>query len=437
MKISSLKAALLCCLVLVGCSTGPQGRKQLVAPLPVSQAYSDADLRIKLATASSVASPCAGVECTRNQEFDAQVQSLGGRLAAAAFDNYPELIKRVSAFDFQVAEKAEPATTSNAAGKIVIYRGVQELGLDEAGVAFLLAREMGHVIGQHHDENSATRILLSVAAGVLFPALNLFNGSTAVAQQATQMTSATTLTTAAASTAASYVGSQAVLAGIKPDQLSEADLIALGLLEKEGWHLHDVVGVLSLADDINGSGAWVEDFRVSMARLQALDAEDQSTDLSQMPGAIALHVERECKAEPEASDAPLGDVPVMAREVAPEPVVVALAELPAAGDTHPESPAEAVPDEPVSEQVDEDIPLPPVRLQATPVLQRSGLSSAKSRLGKKMAKTADVKGVKKRRPGKPVVNAKHSAASKAAKPTKSGNGRKPSVKAKPARARRA
>ncbi len=435
------RAALVCGLMLAGCSTSPQGRKQITAPLPVSQAYSEADLRIKLATASTVATPCAGVECTRNQLFDAQVQELGGRLAQAAFDLYPELIQRVSAFQFEVVEKAEPGMTSNAAGKIVVYRGVQELGLDEAGLAFLLAREMGHVIGRHHDENSATRVLLSVAVGVLFPALHLFGGTTAVAQQATQITSATSLTTAAASTAASYVGSQAILAGLKPDQLSEADLVALGLLEKEGWHLHDVASVLNLAEEIKAGGTWVEDLRVSISHLQTLDAVDQSTDISNQAGAIVLNVERECSAGPPDQDVPepSGDMPVMAKEIAPLPV--AEEHVPEAASEAAPMSVEAVPEEslaadsaPVAEAGGYSVQN--VAPQASPTPARSHPAVKKMRAGNPAVKGKPPRQAsrKKTAPGKTVKSTRATGreARKAVKP-KSGSKRKVPAKSKPAR----
>lgn len=424
----------MCGLILAGCSTSPQGRKQITAPLPVSQAYSEADMRIKLATASTVAAPCAGVECTRNQAFDEQVQALGSRLALAAFDNYPDLLKRVSVFQFEMAEKAEPGTASNAAGKIVVYRGVQELGLDEAGVAFLLAREMGHVIGQHHDENSATRILLSVAAGVLFPALHLFSG-TAVAQQATQATSVTTLTSAAASTAASYVGSQAILAGIKPDQLSEADLIALGLLEKEGWHLHDVASVLNLAEGIKASDAWAEDLRISITHLQALDAADQSTDISSQAGAIVLNAERECRAAPdEPAPEPVSDVPVMVMEIAPEPIAENQASKEAAEEFPPVVAATAP--EAIKAAVIRAVenPAPHFRLQASPDLQRRHVVAKKTRLLKKAARGKPARQLagKKATQGK-AVKAPIRANPKAVKPKAGNKGKLP---AKPTPARR-
>ena len=258
--------------MLCACSTSPQGRQQITTPTAVSGVYSDVDMRIRLATAPSISAPCGGAECALNQDFDRQVQQLGSRLAKAAFDFYPDLGKRISKFEFVVAEKEELGSASNATGTIVIYRGVQKLNLDEMTLAFLIGREMGHVIGRHHDENSATRIILSVLAGVLFPAFNLFNGSAAAAQ-ATSATSTSLVASTAASTATSYVGSQVVLASVKPNQLSEADAIALGLLTKLGWSRREVTGALEAGMEASGDNGWAKDFRMSVGHVKALAAE--------------------------------------------------------------------------------------------------------------------------------------------------------------------
>lgn len=424
MKKSSFKVALACSFVIASCSTSPQGRKQLTAPLPVSEAYSDADMRIQLATASSVSSPCIGVECTRNQEFDQQVQSVGYRLALAAYVAYPELIKRVSEFQFEVAEKSEPGSTSNASGKIVIYRGVQKLEFDEAGVAFLVAREMGHVIGQHHEENSGTKILLSIAVGVLFPALHLFNGTAQLAQ-ATQATTATTLGTTVASTATSYVGSKAILAGIRPDQLSEADVIGMALLAREGWHLHDVASVLDRSEEIKEGSSWAEDLRVSVNRLRALDAENKLTDISQQAGAIVLRVQRECSAEPEAqtSTNPINNMPVMAKELAPEvipatapeaaePTVEPLKVEPFPELTEVTTGLDADADLPQAAQAEVN-PNPPARLRTVQSLQKRAATSKKSSM-KKASKSSRSANAKKTPRGK-IIKKKPPARQKMAK----------------------
>jgi hypothetical protein len=142
-------------------------------------------------------------------------------------------------------------------------------------LAFVIGREMGHVICRHHDENSGNSILLSVLVGVLFPASNIFNvlhGSAAVAN-ATSSTFATTAATTAASSATSYAGSQALLASVKPDQLREADAIAVKLLAGTGWSGRDTADILEACTQVEGNSAWTKDFRISVGYATALEEQ--------------------------------------------------------------------------------------------------------------------------------------------------------------------
>ena len=261
-----------------GCATSPQGRTQITAPTPVSNVYSSMNMNLTLATAPGIQKTCNTEQCMSNLKFDDRVQALGVRLASAAFHLYPDLTNRVSHFDFNIAAKSDIGTTSSGSGKIVIYRGTQSLELSDESLAFLLAREMGHVIARHHEENSGTRIMFSVLAGLLFPALNLFTSSAAAAQ-ATSITSATTLTTTAASTATSFVGSEVVLANIKPSQLTEADAIALDLLDYSGWNHESVAHALETNLVLNGKDAWSEDLRESVRHVVAITVAETSASL--------------------------------------------------------------------------------------------------------------------------------------------------------------
>jgi len=264
-----------CALLLLGaCATTPQGRSQITTPAPLSDAYSLADMKLHLATAPSIETPCKGESCALDRAFDQQVQRLGERLAAVAYDVYPDLIKRVSHFEFVVADKAVPGSDSTSTGTVVVYRGVEQLHFDDPALSFLIAREMGHVISHHHDENTATHLAFSLAVGILFPAVhlaNLFSSSAAAAQATSSVTSSAAVTSAAASSATSYVGSKIMLANLKPEQLSEADIIALGLLEQMGWNVHDVARALETSQQVGGDSVWDEDFRTSVAHLKALD----------------------------------------------------------------------------------------------------------------------------------------------------------------------
>jgi len=219
--------------LLGACATSPQGRSQITTPAPVGDAYSEVDMRLQLATTRSVTNPCSGEECALNAEFDRQVQQLGARLAQSAFDTYPELAERINRFEFVIAEKDEVGSASNASGTIVIYRGVQKSHPDEKALTLLLAREMGHVVGRHHDENAASRVMLTVLSAVLFPAANIVR----------------------ASTPTSLIGSKLILASMKPGQQREADAIAAKLLERSK---RDVVNAPDSSTKIYADDIWLK-----------------------------------------------------------------------------------------------------------------------------------------------------------------------------------
>lgn len=293
--------------MLAACSTTPQGRKQLTTPAPIGNIYSDVDMRIQLATVANAT--CLGAECSRNLEFDQQVQRLGYRLSGAAFETDPDLNKRISHFEFVVAEKEKPGTASNASGTVVIFRGVQKLGLDDEALSFLIAREMGHIICQHHNENSSAKILVSVLASVLFPALSLFTGSAAVAN----VTSATVSTTAA-STATSFLGSQVVVSSIKPTQSNEADAVAIGLLSGLGWDEHEVSSSLEACTQIDGDDTWAKDFRISVGHLKALDERSGAASVNLKGKSSSVQVAHDTTQKSSARstliDSPVDDVKV-------------------------------------------------------------------------------------------------------------------------------
>lgn len=255
LMIARVWFVVLACILLGACATSPQGRVQVTVPPSISAVHSEIGMRLNLASAADTPSSCVGVECRLDRAFDQRVLRLGARLANSAFEIYPDLTERFSRFEFVIAEKAEPGSASSAAGTVVIFRGVQKLRLDEEALAFLIAREMGHVIGRHHDEDSATSILFSIAAQVLFPVANLIRGSAALIQTASAA--------ATASTAASFIGSRMVIASYKLDQLREADAVALNLLAGLGWNRGEIADALAAGTQVAGDDRWSKDLRIS------------------------------------------------------------------------------------------------------------------------------------------------------------------------------
>jgi len=261
--------------VLTACATSPHGRTQLIAPSALqgfSAVYSEFDMHLQLVTATD-APFCEDVECAANRLFDQRILALGGRLADAAFRQHAELHLRFPRFEFIVADKLDPGAASSAAGTVVIFRGVRGLDLDDAALAFILAREMSHIIVGHHDENVTTSILVAVAAQILFPALNLgalFSSGAATTAAATTAAGSALATTAVAS-AASFAGSRALRATYRPQHVLESEAMALELLAAAGWDGREASDQLeALRPAIPDEPAWTTELRESVLRIAAL-----------------------------------------------------------------------------------------------------------------------------------------------------------------------
>ena len=267
MRLTAILAILVSTMLGACATTSPEGRAQIVAPAEVSAVYSEVDMRLKLVAAvdSGVGAPsdqsCQREGCDTLPEFERKVVEAGGRLSASAYKLFPDLEKRVPKFDFAVANKTDSGTVSNAAGAVVVLDGVRRMGLSDEALSFVIAREMGHVIARHHDEDSATNMIFSIAAGLLFPVSNLIRGA-AFALPASATVSATT-------TAASLAGSSIARASYRSSQVSEADMIAVQLLADEGNELHDVAAALD-ANILRGDDRWLKELRGSHQRLGQL-----------------------------------------------------------------------------------------------------------------------------------------------------------------------
>jgi len=244
----------LCALLGACASTAPGGRSQLVAPSAVSSVYSSIDMNLDLAAAPAISEPCAGAQCRVDQGFEQQVKRLGARLAESAYQSYPDLKDRVATFKFTVAEKSDVGTTSDADGNIVVYRAVHTPGMNEGVLAFLIAREMGHVIARHHDEKSAAALVASVVVRLLLPATNLVGGAALLA-----------------STVASAAGAKAMVGDEDPRKTQEATAIAMKLIARQGWSTAEVRHALNSYASAQVDNAWGRSVKQSLAAIEAAD----------------------------------------------------------------------------------------------------------------------------------------------------------------------
>jgi len=279
---------ILICSLLGACSTSPYGRSQLTVPQPVSEVYSEVNMRLQLATTADARYKCTESECDASEDFEMRVARLGERLADKAFELYPDLHERIGRFEFVTSDKAEPGTTSNASGTVVVFSGTRALELSDPALAFILAREMGHVIGRHHNENTATRIIVSVLAQVLLPMSGLLR---ALALLPAASSAAAASATTATATAGSFLGSRAVIATYWPQQLAGADTIALTVLARLGYDPQETADALAEAERrLAGDSSWPQDLRASSGHVAqiAQGPRQDKERLAQLAGSAPL-----------------------------------------------------------------------------------------------------------------------------------------------------
>ncbi|MSP97517.1 MAG: hypothetical protein EXR29_09920 [Betaproteobacteria bacterium] len=200
--------------VVAGCSTNPvTGREQIFALPAVLSAHADLAFAVstgaqRFASAQSCAEPCRDEVLLAL--FSVQVRRLGAELAAAARILSPELFARIDAFQIGVDDDLGMASGSSAGGRIALGAGLARFEPRDNVTAFLIAREMAHVIARHDEEDSGAR-LFSSGFTALLPGYSL-------------------ITRLFAST----VGSGALMRSWAAAQRREADEIAVALLEVSG-----------------------------------------------------------------------------------------------------------------------------------------------------------------------------------------------------------
>ena len=273
------------------CATSPEGRAQLATPAPLqgfSAVYSEFDMQLQLVSAAD--SPaCQEAKCVADRAFDQRILALGRRLTDAAFRQYDELYLRIPRFEFIVADKADLGATSSAGGTVVIYRGLQSLNLDDAVLAFVLAREMSHVIAGHHDENVTASVLVAIAAQILFPALNIGGlFASGAASAAASSAASTTVGATVATSAASFLGSRALRASYRPQQVREADVMAMKMLADAGWEGIEMSEKLESARAIlSDDTGWTRELRESAQSIAGMMQGPPLPEFGEPSGQIA------------------------------------------------------------------------------------------------------------------------------------------------------
>ncbi len=227
--VMNMRILLLGLALLSGCSTHPiTGRDQILTLSAVQVAYADMDFALSAAAQHITAPPSCEQDCGSAAErasFAGRVKTIGTQLEAPARDMAAELHNRIGSFRIEVNGALGIGTGSSASGRIALGAGLAGLEPTDTVIAFLIAREMAHVIARHAEENSGAAIVFS-ALGMLLPGVNVIVRFIA-----------TTL------------GSGALKGSWATQQRREADEIALALLERTGLPARSVA--LSLESGVN------------------------------------------------------------------------------------------------------------------------------------------------------------------------------------------
>lgn len=250
---------------------------------PITDMYSDIDTRFRLAIKSDAES-CENLACEQNHAFDQRIHALGLALTRSAAMAYPKRKSRLDSMEFSVVEKRDAGIASNSRGRIMVFRGLQDMDLSDDALAFIVAREMGHVLAGHHRTNTSTKLMISALASVLFPAVAVVTASSTAVQAST----ATTLLTSAASTATSVIGGEVAVSTMKPAQLSESVDIALQVMQHGDWDMRSACSVLH--HDEPPVTSWWQDMEHSRDQLE-LHVELQEASVIPLPQQYAENLQ--------------------------------------------------------------------------------------------------------------------------------------------------
>lgn len=206
--------------LLAGCATHPiTGRDQILVLPAVQAAYADAGYALTEGVRRIAATPTCEHDCPSPAavaQLAGRVAQLGAMLEASARGMSTELFGRIDGFQIEVNHGMGVGTGSSAGGRIALGAGLAALEPADAVIAFLIAREMAHVIARHAEENSGASVVFSVL-GMLLPGFNVV---------------ARFIVTSAAS--------NALRDSWASHQQREADEIALALLERMGLSALDI-----------------------------------------------------------------------------------------------------------------------------------------------------------------------------------------------------
>lgn len=247
------------------CTTTSGSDRVRIVDVPLATVQSD--IEFSLIGASQAYISCAGKRTclsdaapAESESFDQEVARIASALQMAALRLYPDLAwcspKAVGGcFDVQVVDSDEPGSSSSASGRIALNASLERWQSGDAVLAFVLGREMGHVIARHHQESYSVNIVASIVLNLLIPGSGVLKSLVCT------------------------VGARLAAGSNREAQAREADAIAFKLLKGAGFRLRDVSRSLLVVPTLGDVNAWSKGFGRSAIMLNA-EAETAETKVA-------------------------------------------------------------------------------------------------------------------------------------------------------------
>jgi len=242
MRVHSLALVLL---LAAGCSTVPVTGRHSFNLIPDDQALAmGADAYKQVLTESKL--------ITSGPQYDSVVR-VGKRLAAVSDE--PDL-----PWEFNLIDDPK---TANAfclpGGKVAVYTGILPLTQNDAGLAVVMAHEIGHAVARHGSERMTDQLALQI-------------GAVGVDQLLGQKSPETRQLVLTAFGAGAQVG---VMLPFSRAQESEADRIGLTYMARAGYDPHEAVAFWSRMDAATGGNqppAFLSTHPAPADRMQKLES---------------------------------------------------------------------------------------------------------------------------------------------------------------------
>lgn len=236
------------CALTAACTSTPAGNRSHLVDVPLASSH--ADLMFSMTTGSKQSLECPDSKCVKSPEstvspfFILQVQRVARKLQGGARSLYPDLTRRVpnlaeGGFDIYVVDSDEPSTACSANGRVAISSVLGTWQPSDDWVAFLIAREMGHVIARHPEEDSVVSMTTSTLMNLIIPGSMLMRS------------------------AFSAGGGQLASFSQRDIHEEEADAIALDLLKAAGYRPLNIIAALRKKPLVLNDSRWSRSFRRS------------------------------------------------------------------------------------------------------------------------------------------------------------------------------